>query len=82
MFEDEHRLEGAGCGSTESTSRLLTLSVATLPNQITLSLYYHLPPTLSCPSLRFPSDRLHLGDLSAIRTPTTPSRFDRFQPEP
>ena len=47
------------CGSAESTSRLLTLSVATLPNQITLSLYYHLPPTLSCPSLRFPSDRLH-----------------------
>ena len=67
------------CGSAESTSRLLTLSVATLPNQITLSLYYHLP--LSCPS-RFPLDRLHLGDLSAIRMPTTPSRFDRFQPEP
>ena len=70
------------CGSAESTSRLLTLSVATLPNQIIPSLIpSDFATPLSFPS-RFLSDTLHLGDLSAIRTPTTPSRFDRFQPEP
>ena len=37
------------CGSAESTSRLLTLSVATLPNQITLCLYHQLLP--ASPSL-------------------------------
>ena len=37
MFEDEHRLVGAGCGSAERGS-LLTWSVASLPNKITL---YH-----------------------------------------
>ena len=37
MFEDEHCLEGAGCGSAESTS-LLSIAVAMLSHQITLTI--------------------------------------------
>ena len=66
LISSHGRLLLVRCGSAESTSRLLTLSVATLPNQITLSLYYHLP--LSCPS-RFPSDRLQRAQYTLLVTP-------------